>query len=113
MGVTEEGTREVLGIYNSPVESATGWGNMFDVLRERGVEQVGLLVADGLSGLDRVIGEKFPGAAFQRYMLARVRHGDKRELADDLRETELHRGDGHGCVEGTVRKVGKGLPVHP
>ena len=105
LGVTEEGTREVLGIYNSPVESATGWGYMFDDLRERGVERVGLTVADGLSGLDRVIGEKFPGAAFQRCtthlkrnMLARVRHGDKRGLANDLREV-FRTGDKSYTVE--------------
>ena len=49
------------------------------MIAERGVEQVGLMVADGLFGLDSVIGEKFPGVAFQRCtthlkrnMLARV-----------------------------------------
>ena len=25
LAVTEEGTREVLGIFNMPIESATGW----------------------------------------------------------------------------------------
>lgn len=93
LGVNEDATREVLGLYNSPIESAAGWANMFDDLRERGVEHIGLMVADGLSGLDKVIGEKFPGTAFQRCtthlkrnMLARVRHGDKKALADDMRE---------------------------
>ena len=105
LGVTEEGTREVLGIYNSPIESANGRGNMFDDLHERGVESIGLMVADGLSGLDRVMGEKFPGAAFQRCtthlkrnMLARVRHGDKKELADDMREV-FRTGDKSYTVE--------------
>lgn len=93
LGVTEDGTREVLGIYNNPVESATGWGDMFDKLRSRGVQKIGLMVADGITGLDTVIGQKFPGTAFQRCtthikrnMLAHVRHGDKKELADDMRE---------------------------
>lgn len=93
LGVNEDATREVLGLYNSPIESAAGWANMFDDLRERGVGHIGLVVADGLSGLDKVIGEKFPGTAFQRCtthlkrnMLARVRHGDKKALADDMRE---------------------------
>ncbi len=109
LGVTEEGTREVLGIYNSPVESANGWGNMFDDLHERGVECVGLMVADGLTGLDKVIGEKFPGTAFQRCtthlkrnMLARVRHGDKKELADDMREV-FRTGDKNYTVEDGMR----------
>ena len=89
LGVNEDATREVLGLYNNPIERA----NMFDDLLERGVEHIGLMVADGLSGLDKVIGEKFPGTAFQRYtthlkrnMLARGRHGDKKALADDMRE---------------------------
>ena len=93
LGVTEEGTREVLGIYNNPRESATGWGLLFDDLHERSVECIGLMVADGITGLDVVIGEKFPGTALQRCtthlkrdMMARVRHGDKKSLADDLRE---------------------------
>lgn len=105
LGVTEEGMREVLGIYNSPIESANGWGNMFDDLHERGVESIGMMVADGLSGLDKVIGEKFPGAALQRCtthlkrnMLARVRHGDKKELADDMREV-FRTGDKNYTIE--------------
>lgn len=67
---------------------------MFDDLHERCVECVGLMVADGLSGLDGVIGEKFLGPAFQRCkthlkrnMLARVCYGDKKQLVEDMRET--------------------------
>ena len=60
LGVTEDGTREVLGIFNRPAESAQGWGEMLEDLRERGVKRVGLVVADGLSGLDKVISMVFP-----------------------------------------------------
>ena len=124
-GVTEEGTCEVLGIYNSPVESAAGWGCMFGDLHGRGVERVGLMVADGLPGLDRVVGEMFPGTAFQRCtthlkrnMLAQVRHGDKRQLADDMRKVfragdkNYTPGTGRTGMEGAVHEVGKGLQVH-
>lgn len=93
LAVTEEGTREVLGIFNMPQESATGWGDIFDRLRERGVHRIGLMVADGIRGLDTVIGEKFPGTPLQRCvthlkrnMFAKVRHGDKAGLAADLRD---------------------------
>ena len=105
LGVNEDATREVLGLNNSPTESASGWSNMVDDLRDRGVERIGLMVADGLSGLDKVIGEKLPGTAFQRCtthlkrnMLSRVRHGDKKSLADDMREV-LHTGDKNYTVE--------------
>lgn len=93
MAVTEEGRREVLGIFNMPVESATGWGEIFDRLKDRGMERVGLMVADGIRGLDTVIGEKFPATPLQRCvthlkrgLLAKVRHGDKAALAADLKD---------------------------
>lgn len=34
LAVTEEGTREVLGIFNMPIESATGWKEIFGKLKE-------------------------------------------------------------------------------
>ncbi len=93
LAVTEEGTREVLGIFNMPQESATGRGDIFDTLEDRGVQRIGLMVADGIKGLDTVIGEKFPGTPLQRCvthlkrnMFAKVRHGDKAAMAADLRD---------------------------
>jgi transposase-like protein len=93
MAVKEDKTREVLGIFNRPSESATGWEEMFRALRERGVKKIGLMVADGIKYLEDALARIFPGTALQRCvthlkrnMLSRVRHGDKGELADDLRE---------------------------
>lgn len=93
MAVKEDKTREVLGIFNRPSESITGWGEMFAALQERGVERIGLVVADGLRYLEDSLSRVFPGTPLQkcvthlkRNMLNRVRHGDKGELAEDLRE---------------------------
>lgn len=93
LAVTEEGRRDVLGIFNIPTESATGWSDIFDTLKERGVQKIGLMVADGIKGLDVVVGEKFPGTPLQRCvthlkrnMFAKVSHGDKGALASDLRD---------------------------
>ena len=93
LAVTEEGRRDVLGIFNIPTESATGWSDIFDTLKERGVQKIGLMVADGIKGLDVVVGEKFPGIPLQRCvthlkrnMFAKVSHGDKGALASDLRD---------------------------
>lgn len=58
LAVTEEGRRDVLGIFNIPTESAEGWSGIFDKLKDRGVERIGLMVADGIKGLDSVVGEK-------------------------------------------------------
>ena len=93
LAVTDEGRRDVPGIFNIPTESATGWSDILDPLKERGVQRVGLMVADGIKGLDVVVGEKFPGTPLQRCithlkrnMLAKVSHGDKGALASDLRD---------------------------
>jgi transposase-like protein len=96
MGVKEDKTREVLGIFNRPSESATGWGEMFLALQDRGVKNIGLLVADGIKYLEDALAQVYPETPLQkcvthlkRNMLCKVRHGDKGELADDLREVFL------------------------
>ena len=41
LAVKEDKTREVIGIYNKPTESAHGWGEMLNDIYERGVERLG------------------------------------------------------------------------
>ena len=81
MAVKEDKTREVLGIFNRPSESATGWGEMFLSLQDRGVKNIGLLVADGLRYLEDALAKAFPGTPLQkcvthlkRNMFSKVRH---------------------------------------
>ena len=52
-----------------------------------------MTLGNGITGLAPVVGQRFPGTPLQRCvthlkrnMLARVRHGDKAALADDLRD---------------------------
>lgn len=93
MAVKEDKTREVLGIFNRPSESATGWEDMFRALQARGIKNIGLMVADGIKALEDSLARVFPGTPLQkcvthlkRNMFSKVRHGDKGELANDLRE---------------------------
>ncbi len=93
MAVKEDKTREVLGIYNNPEESASGWGEMLKKIKGRGVEKIGLIVADGLKGLDTAVGDPFPNVPLQRCtthlkrnLLGKAKHGDKMSLSEDLRE---------------------------
>ena len=92
MGVTAERKREVLAVMHFPTESATGWQMVLQQLKERGLKNIGLLVADGLSGLENAVSQVYSGTPVQwcvthikRGLLARVRSGDKAELAEDLR----------------------------
>lgn len=91
LGLKEDFTREILGIYSIPQESASGWGEVLSDLRLRGVSQVLVFVADGLTGLEHTIACYFPRSRFQkcvvhlkRNVLKNVRHTDKAAVAADL-----------------------------
>lgn len=91
LGVTEERRREVLGIVSFPSESAGGWKMALEELRRRGLTHIGLMVADGITGLDRAVAEVFTATPLQwcvthikRGVLNRVRSSDKPELVEDL-----------------------------
>lgn len=93
LGVKDDRTREVLAIFHQPEESATGWRMLLKELRAREVSLIGLIVADGLTGLEAVVARVFGQADFQRCvthvkrrLLARVRSEDKPLLAEDLRQ---------------------------
>jgi len=91
IGIGKDCKREILGLYSIPQESASGWGTIFADLRERGVQETLLVVADGLTGLENQVHTHFPRAYFQkcivhlkRNILTGLRSKDKREMADDL-----------------------------
>ena len=50
LGLKEDYTREVLSIVNIPQESASGWEEVLQEIKARGVEKVGLFVFDGVTG---------------------------------------------------------------
>ncbi len=83
----------MLGIFNIPTESATGWSDIFDTLkvkRKGRPKDRGLI---GIKGPDVIAREKFHGTPLQRCvthlkrnMFAEVSHGDKGALASDLQD---------------------------
>jgi transposase-like protein len=92
LGLKEDFTREVIAIVNLPTESSTGWRQIFSELKQRGVKSVGIIVSDGLSGLEKIISEEFNKTPhqkcivhLQRTLQAYVRTEDKKELAQDFR----------------------------
>lgn len=92
LGLKEDYTREVIAIVNFPTESSTGWQQIFTELKQRGVKSVGLIVSDGLSGLDNIISQEFKNTPhqkcivhLQRTLQSYVRSEDKKELASDFR----------------------------
>lgn len=65
LGVKEDGSREVLAIVNHPTEGALSWAFELEQLKERGVKSVGLIVSDGLSGIENTIPKVFPNTKHQ------------------------------------------------
>ena len=59
LGVLPNGTREVLGVVNHPSEGALNWKYGLIALRERGVEQIDLIVSDALMGIETAVAEAF------------------------------------------------------
>lgn len=92
-GVRKDLKRELLSLFINPTETATEWGEIFEVLKKRGLITIDLVVADGLKGLEEEIHRVFPHAKFQkcvvhkmRNILNKTRPKDKEEMASDLRE---------------------------
>lgn len=93
VGVKADTTREVLAVVNNPTESAGYWHEIFGQIKERGVQEVGLVVSDGLKGIEDVVKEEFQGAAvqlctvhLQRDCMREVRPGDRQRMSVELKE---------------------------
>jgi transposase-like protein len=65
LGVRQDTTREVLAVVNHPTEGASNWAEALYSLKERGVENIQLLVADGLSGIENAVQQVFPETMVQ------------------------------------------------
>lgn len=92
-GVRDDLKRELVSLSINPTESAGEWGALWDILKQRGVLTIDLIVADGLAGLEEEVARVFPASQFQkcavhkmRYILNKTRPQDKQEMARDLKE---------------------------
>ncbi len=92
MGIDEEGHRQILGYYVGGKETSENCREIFADLRRRGVEEVLIGVADGLTGLKDAFLDIFPKADFQRCVvhklrniIGKVRAKDKPAILGDLK----------------------------
>ena len=94
IGVTEDGQKRVPGFQAGDKESASTWREFLKDLKKRGLDSARVIlgVMDGLTGLEKVFKEEFPGAKVQRCqvhaarnVLAKVPGKLKESVADDLR----------------------------
>lgn len=92
IGITEDGTKEVLDFTITPTESAHVWEELIQRLRERGVKNVLLFISDGLTGMTDAIQRVYPKARHQvccvhvsRNISSKVRVKDRAAILDDFK----------------------------
>lgn len=93
LGVNMDGEKEVLGIWIGANESSKFWLSVLNDLKNRGVENVLILCADGLKGFKEAISAVYPFAKIQRCIVHQIRasvkyipYKDKKAFIADLKK---------------------------
>lgn len=92
LGISSEGYKEILGLYIGDTESSKYWFSVLNELKNRGVRDILIVCADGLSGIKEAISSAFPNTEYQRCIVHQVRntlkyvsYKDRKEFANDLK----------------------------
>ena len=99
LGVNTEGKKEVLSITVGDNESSKYWLSVLNELKNRGVKDIMIICADGLSGIKEAIAAAFPKTEYQICIVHQVRNTlkyvpdkDRKAFASDLK-TIYHASD--------------------
>jgi putative transposase len=74
LGVRPDGTKDVLGLWIEQTEGAKFWLKIMNELKNRGVEDVLIVVTDGLKGFPEAITAVFPQAMIQTCIVHLIRN---------------------------------------
>src|SRR5437016_4849658 len=74
IGVSQEGTKEVLGLWTSATEGAKLWLQILTELRNRGVQDILVACVDGLKGFPDAMGAAYPKTTVQLCIVHMVRN---------------------------------------
>ena len=92
LGITVEGRKDVLTITIGDNESSKYWLSVLNELKNRGVKDIMIICADGLSGIKEAITAAFPKIEYQRCIVHQVRNTlkyvpdkDRKLFAADLK----------------------------
>ena len=120
LGINEEGHKEVLSIAIGETENAKFWLSVLNELKNRGVKDIFVLCADGLTGIKEAIAAAFPMTEYQRCIVHVVRNTlkyvadkDKKAFANDLK-TIYHAPDeqtGYARMQEVAKKWNQKYPV--
>lgn len=92
LGINLEGKKEVLSIQVGENESAKYWLSSLNELKNRGVKDILIICADGLTGIREAIAAAYPNTEYQRCLVHQVRNTlkyvsdkDRKPFAADLK----------------------------
>jgi putative transposase len=114
IGVDTEGEKELLAIEDAFGESAESWTALLESLRDRGLKNVALLVADGAQGIWKAFSAVFPRAKQQRCWLHKMRNvedklPEKRRATIHARLSEAMMAESRQRAEHLLEKLAKEL----
>ena len=85
LGLTCDGRKEVLSLAIGEHESAKFWLSALNELKNRGVQDIMIICADGLTGIKEAISAAFPKTDYQRCMVHMVRNTLKYVASKDMK----------------------------
>ena len=92
LGINLEGRKEVLTIQVGENESSKYWLSVLNDLKNRGVKDILVICADGLTGMKEAIAAAYPKTEYQRCIVHQVRNTlkyvadkDRKPFATDLK----------------------------
>lgn len=92
IGITVEGSKEVLGMWMSVNEGSKFWLSVVNELKNRGVQDILIACVDGLKGFPEAINTVFPLTQIQRCIVHLIRGSlvyaswkDRKTIAADLK----------------------------
>ena len=119
LGINSEGRKEVLTITIGDNESAKYWLSVLNELKNRGVKDILIICADGLTGIKEAISAAFPKTEYQRCMVHQVRNTlkyvpdkDRKAFAADLK-TIYQAADEQKALAALERVTEKWTPKYP
>jgi putative transposase len=86
LGLKQDGTREVLGLWVGRNESSSFWMGVLTNIKARGVKDILIAVTDNLKGFANTIEAVFPQAVKQTCIVHQIRNTSKYILTKDRKE---------------------------
>lgn len=112
LGYSKDGMKEILSLEIGENESSKYWLGVLNNLKNRGIKDIMVLCADGLSGIKEAINAAFPETEYQRCIVHQVRntlkyvaYKDMKPFANDLKGIYLASDEKTGYEE--LEKVRK------